>query len=200
MSHGALANLDDNAAIAELASGILSKQIAERYGVTPFAVRKRLAKHPDYQQAIKDQAESFVEEAVDEVRSVPLDNIAIARARAKADVALKWAAARDPGTWGAKPELGGLTVNVQIVAFSEGNRLDVMPVLSNSPASLPAPQQSTRAQHLAALASLSPDELRALQAEVENRIAEGRNRSPVAPGLVDSGGDQFASVVSGKGS
>ncbi len=95
--------LDDDSAIAELASGVLSKQIAARYGVTPFAVRKRLAKHPDYKQAIVDQAESFVEAATDEVMNTELsDMVAIGRARVRVDTAHKWAAARDPERWAGK--------------------------------------------------------------------------------------------------
>ena len=116
MNEGALATLDDSAAIAEIASGTLSKEIAARYGVTPYAVRKRLAKHPDYPQAIKDQAESFVEEATDEAMSLGegCDMVAIARARVKIETAHKWAAARNPEQWG----------NKQTVTVNQGITMD----------------------------------------------------------------------------
>lgn len=100
---GALATLNDDAAIEQIASGILSKNIAALYGVTPYAVRKRLAKHPDYQAAVQEQAESFVEQALHEVMECPLDQVAIARARVRFDCAHKWAASRDPVRWGARP-------------------------------------------------------------------------------------------------
>ena len=81
---GALAKLDNTAALAELASGTLSKEIAARYGVTPYAVRKRLSKDnpSEYQSALASQSESFVEDALFEVINVPLDQVAIAHARA----------------------------------------------------------------------------------------------------------------------
>ena len=107
MNQNALAKLDDEEAIAELASGVLSKEIAKRYGVSPYAIRKRLAKHPDYKQAIADQAESFVENATHEALSLDSDSdaVAIARARVKVDTAHKWAAARDPAKWGQRQQL-----------------------------------------------------------------------------------------------
>lgn len=123
-----------------------------------------------------------------------------ARAHARARFARMDLERRRPQLYGAKQETLAVNIAVQIVAFSEGNRHDIMPVLTHPAASLPAPQQSAREQHLIALASLSRSELRALQAEVESRIAAGRSGSPVAPGLVDSGGDQSASIVSERGS
>ena len=124
MNEGALATLDDDAAIAELASGVLSKEIAARYGVTPYAVRKRLAKHPDYRQAIHDQAESLVEAATDYAMTCEQQTVAIARARV--DAAHKWAAARDPAVWAPKGNnvniLAEGPVSVQVVSFSETQR------------------------------------------------------------------------------
>lgn len=113
MNQNALATLDDDAAIAEIASGTLSKEIAKRYGCTPFAVRKRLAKHPDYPQAVIDQAESFVEDATLEAMRLSEgdDAVAIARARVKVDTAHKWAAARDPTRWAAKSHV---TVDINV--------------------------------------------------------------------------------------
>ena len=110
MNEGRLATLDDEAALAELASGTLSKEIAARYGVTPYAVRKRLAKHPEYPQAVKDQAEAIVEEALDYTMTCTTDTVAIARARY--DVAFKYAAVRDPERYGNKGNVINLQVNV----------------------------------------------------------------------------------------
>lgn len=119
-NQGALAKLDDNAAIARIASGTLSKEIAKEYGVTPYAVRLRLYKHPDYKRAIEEQAESFVENALAEVIDCPLDAIAIARARVRFDCAHKWAAARDPARWGAKATLDiNLDLGGALQAMSE---------------------------------------------------------------------------------
>ena len=145
---GALAHLDDNAAIAEIASGVLSKQIAARYGVTPFAVRKRLAKHPDYAQAVKDQAASLVEDATELAMRCREDEVAIARVRV--DAAHKWAAARDPAAWAQKsqvtlevgPDLGEVLMRAQrrvieaaVVSAPpdapEDGALEAMDVLSN---------------------------------------------------------------------
>jgi hypothetical protein len=99
-NEGALANLDVDAAIERIASGVLSKTIAAEYGVTPFGLRSKLALHPDYKQAVADQASTFVEDAVAEVMSsgedgLPLDALAIARARVRVDTAFKYAKAHN---------------------------------------------------------------------------------------------------------
>lgn len=95
VNEGALATLDNAAALAEIASGTLSKEIAARYGVTPYAVRKRLAKAlpDDYKIAVADQAQSFVEDAMQDVRTCDNDTVAIARARV--DAAMKYAQAHN---------------------------------------------------------------------------------------------------------
>lgn len=107
-----LANLDIDQAIREIASGTLSKEIASRYGVTPYAVRKRLAQHPDYQQAIQEQAESLVERATHEAMTCTAESVAIARVRVEA--AHKWASARDPAKWGQRQQ-----VSVEVVDFRD---------------------------------------------------------------------------------
>src|SRR3990167_8418358 len=121
MQPGALSNLDIDSAIAEIASGTLTKTLAARYGIPKPTLRDKLLTHPGYATAVKSQAESLVETATAEAFECEPDSAVIARARLRVDAAHKWAAARDPATWGARPELGGLTVNVQVVAFSEGN-------------------------------------------------------------------------------
>lgn len=117
-NEGALATLDDDAAIAEIASGTLSKEIAQRFGVTPWAVRKRLSKHPDYPQAVRDQAESFIEDAMQDVRTATADTVAIARARG--DLAFKYAAGRDPARWGNRPDAGQPSVTINVVRAAGG--------------------------------------------------------------------------------
>jgi len=97
---GALAHLDHDAALAQLASGRLLKHIAADYGVSKVAVYKQLCKHPEYKQAIDYQAESLVEQALDEVMNCDAETVNIARARV--DAAFKWAAARDPAKWASK--------------------------------------------------------------------------------------------------
>ena len=138
MNEGALATLDDDAAIAEIASGVLSKQIAARYGVTPYAVRLRLSKHPEYKQAVMDQAESFVEAATDEAMRLEegCDMLAIARARVKVETAHKWAAARDPAKWGQKSGtiniINGITVDQALDSIA-GSLLDKVRVIEHDP-------------------------------------------------------------------
>lgn len=97
-NEGALATLDIDDAISRIAAGTLSKQIAAEFGVTPFAIRKRLAKHPDYKDAVAQQAHSFVEDSMAEIFSenMELDAVAIARARVRADTAFKYAKAHNP--------------------------------------------------------------------------------------------------------
>lgn len=119
-NRGALTTLDDDAAIAQIASGVLTKQIAERYGVDKSSLRERLAKHPRYQQAVKEQAESIVEkvtaEALDD--NLPADNPSIARARMRVETAHKWAAARDPGTWSGKVEQAAPAIVINLVSYA----------------------------------------------------------------------------------
>lgn len=102
MNEGALDTLDIPSALQRIASGTLSKTIAAEFGVTSWAVRKRLAKFApiDYAEAIKNQAESFVEAAMAYVETCDVDTVAIARVRV--DSAFKYAAARDPERWGPR--------------------------------------------------------------------------------------------------
>lgn len=127
-NYGALATLNDDDAIAEIASGVLSKQIAARYGVLPFAIRKRLAKHPDYPQAVKDQAHSLVEQATELAMTCSDEEVAIARVRL--DAAHKWAQARDPGSWapkGMQININNTTVNIsEALAGDAADLLDAI--------------------------------------------------------------------------
>ena len=194
---GALATLDDDQAIAEIASGVLLKQLAEKHGVCKSSIYERLSKHPDYPQAVKSQASSIVETATAAALSedLPASTPHIARARLRVDAAHKWAAARDPATWSGKPDLnlGGLVVNVlQFVAGAQQSETDVTQNViehkhifrANDQS---APQQCAtsvaRQQLMDRLASLTDDQLASLIS-----MAETPTRSPVPPGLVDSGG------------
>lgn len=93
---GALANLDYEDALDRMATGVLSKAIAAEYGVSPYGLRKRLAQHPDYKAAIAEQSHSIVEHAMEELMECPHDVVAIARARAKVDGAMRYAKAHNP--------------------------------------------------------------------------------------------------------
>jgi hypothetical protein len=133
-NEGALANLDDAAAIERIASGTLSKVIAAEFGVTPFGLRKRLAKHPDYKEAVAQQAHALVEDAVSEIFSeeLELDAVAIARARVRADTAFKYAKAHNPDY--ADKSLN-LNVNVtveQAIQFDAGALLDSVRVIDQA--------------------------------------------------------------------
>lgn len=109
-----LANLDVESALSRISSGTLSKEIAEEYGVTPQGLRKALAKHPAYHDAISQQARSIVEEATHyALKCDDPDRVAIARVRA--ETAFKYAKAIRPEEWGDRP-----LVQVNIVGNAEG--------------------------------------------------------------------------------
>ena len=109
-AYGALNSIDADSAIERIAAGTLSKVIAEEIGCTPRGLRYRLAKHPDYEQAVKEQAESLVEIATSKMFDDSLKTEDVPIARARVDAAHKWAAARDPARWAPK----GNQINVQI--------------------------------------------------------------------------------------
>jgi hypothetical protein len=124
-NEGALASLDVDAALNEIASGVLSKEIAARYGVTPFGLRKRLAKHPEYKDAIAEQAHAFVESAMSELMSDELahDAVAIARARAKVDGALRYAKAHN-AAYADKQGVGDLQITVMVARDGQAIRVE----------------------------------------------------------------------------
>jgi len=123
-NEGALALLNDDEAIEQIAAGALSKQIAAKYGVTPYAVRKRLAKHPDYKQAILSQADSIVEDGMQLIAELDSasDSVAITRARTKAELGLKYAAAINPDKWGNRPN-NSLVIDLGSVLQSISERM-----------------------------------------------------------------------------
>ena len=104
LNQGALAELDIDRAIERISQGTLMRQIAAEYGVSKPAVYRRLVQHPDYHEAIQQQAESLVEVATQEAMRLAAgdDATAVNIARAKVDAAHKWAAARDPARWGQR--------------------------------------------------------------------------------------------------
>ena len=95
---GKLAKLDVDDAIEQIANGAISRDIAERYGVTSYAIRKRLADHPAYADALKARASDWVDSSAREVMDLGVadDAVAIARARVKADVSMRYAKAYLP--------------------------------------------------------------------------------------------------------
>lgn len=107
MSASPLATLDIDATLDLVRSGVLMKSIAEPLGVTKEAIRKRLMQHPEYQEAIKEQAASLVERATEFCFDESLTPLEVGIARVRLDAAHKYAAARDPATWGNKTQLSG---------------------------------------------------------------------------------------------
>ena len=112
---GALATLDDEAAITELASGTFLQQIADRYQVGKAALRERLMQHPSYKAAVTAQAEAIVEQATAHAMSEELPVLMphIARARLRVETAHKWAAARDPKNWSTKVDVTSAGESIQ---------------------------------------------------------------------------------------
>ena len=104
--------IDVDAIVDRIASGTLTRTIADELGIKKPTLRDKIKDHPRYADAIKDQAESLVEQATEEMmaKTLEADSAVIARARARVDTAHKWAAARDPATWGARQQQ--ITINV----------------------------------------------------------------------------------------
>lgn len=129
-NYGALATLDVESAIDEIASGTLSKEIAERFGVTPRAVRNKLAKHPDYPQAVKDQAQSLVEQATGLAMTCGNADVPIARLRV--ETAHKWAAVADPERFSPKAQAVNVNIGVQVslTAVALGSIEDLLGAVS----------------------------------------------------------------------
>mgnify|MGYP003658963946 CR=1 FL=1 len=97
-NQGALANLDHDAALAEISSGVIADTIAQRHGVTAQAVRIALqrARPEDYKQAVANQVEHWVFDSAREMDELPADAVCIARARARGDFRLKLASKLNP--------------------------------------------------------------------------------------------------------
>ena len=97
-NQGALAKLDHDAALAEIASGTIAATIAKRHGTTAQAVRYALMRaNPEaYKTAVAEQAHHWIDESSIEMAELPADPVCIARARARADFRLRVAAAVNP--------------------------------------------------------------------------------------------------------
>ena len=108
---GALANLDLDNAIEQIAAGRMLKQIAADWGVSKVAVYKRLQNHPNYKAAVSLQAQAFVETAMIEVMECNEDTVNIARARV--DAAFKYAKAHNPD-YADKREQLNINVNAEV--------------------------------------------------------------------------------------
>jgi hypothetical protein len=98
MNEGALANLDHDAALKEIANGVIAREIAERHGVTAEAVRQALKKaNPEgYKEAVSKQVEHWVFDSADEMNNLAADALCIARARARGEFRLKLASKLNP--------------------------------------------------------------------------------------------------------
>lgn len=111
MTTQALATLDTDRVISRLAGGEFLRSIAQEFGVDKSTIYRHLRDDPRYREAIVNQAESLVEQATAEAfkaETAVSSNIA----RARVDAAHKWAAAKDPATWGSKANIVNVQVNV----------------------------------------------------------------------------------------
>jgi hypothetical protein len=106
--------LDMDAALAELANGTIARVIGARYGATGQAIRDYLRRHrpEQYAEAIKLQAETALEETVDEFRELKRDKLCIARARARGDFYLKLAG-KISERYADKQQAASVTINIQ---------------------------------------------------------------------------------------
>ena len=132
-NYGKLRNLDVEAAIEEIAEGKLSKDIAARYSVTSASLRAKLAKHPRYKSAVRDQARSLVERATDEAMECQ-DWRDAAIARVKLDAAHRWGQAIDPETWA--PQKAGVTV--QVISADRASLGDLADILRTVSVQVPS--------------------------------------------------------------
>jgi hypothetical protein len=127
-NQGALAELDIDATLAEISNGVIARQIAQRYGVTPDAVRKKLYRErpEEYKQAVADQVEHWVFDSAEEMNNLEADPVCIARARARGDFRLKLAGVLNP-KFAVKQEI--TQVNLTVVA-TEALSVDAGSLLS----------------------------------------------------------------------
>jgi hypothetical protein len=114
-NQGALADLDVDAALEEISSGVIAQQIAARYGVTADGVRRKLAraKPEEYKDAVARQVEHWVFDSAAEMNELPADAVCIARARARADFRLKLASKLNPA-YADKVDAMGVQIVVNI--------------------------------------------------------------------------------------
>ena len=92
--NGKLATLDADDALRDLANGARLRDIAARFNCDKSAVYRKLVQHPDYQDTIKEQADTWARESVAWTMECPDDQVNIARMRA--DTALRYARVRHP--------------------------------------------------------------------------------------------------------
>ncbi len=147
MNQGALANLDIDSAIDRLASGTLLRTIAAEHQVDKSAVYRKVCNHPLYPQAIREQAESLVEQATAEAFDPELQPKQVNITRVRLDAAHKWAAARDPERWAPRQQ--------QVVIAIGGN---VESVLLDAAGALLAKLAVSSTQQTANAALLQPIE------------------------------------------
>ena len=104
--------------LEKVRAGMILREIAPEYGISPQAIHQAIGKDPEYREAMLDQAESMIEQAkVDtwEAREA----IDIARAREVAKFAFRYAEAVNPAKWSPKREV----LNLHADAGDWSNRL-----------------------------------------------------------------------------
>ena len=90
--------------LEQLSSGYLLKQIAAQYGVSKQAIQQALKGDEGYKQALKNQAESLIEEAKEETWAAR-EALDIARAREMVRFAFRYGESVDPEAWGQRTQV-----------------------------------------------------------------------------------------------
>jgi hypothetical protein len=132
-NEGALANLDVDAALAEIRNGTIARQIASRYGVQPQSLRDALrkAKPEEYKQAVADQCEHWIDESTDEMNNLEADKACIARARARGEWRFKLAGVLNP-KYAPKSMITNVNINVeQALGFDADSLVDKLRTFTN---------------------------------------------------------------------
>lgn len=170
--------VDADDLIDQVANGALLRDLARHTGIDKRALSRTLLKHPDYQTAKQVGIELRLDEAEATLRTPDCD---IARAR-EVWRAATWRAEREcPDRWGAKQELGQLSVTVQVVAFSPQNLSDIQALRSTGVMS--SNQELTSVAPVQQILAVSAT-------PAKHAFPQDRGGSPVAPPLVDCVGDQ----------
>ena len=97
----AVAAVNKEDILTQVASGKLLKEIASQYGVSKQALHQVLKDDPDYRAAMKEQAAALVDQAK-ELTWAARDPVDIARAREITKFAFRYAESLDAGTWGQR--------------------------------------------------------------------------------------------------
>ena len=90
--------------LKEISDGKLLRQIATQYGITKVAISQALGNDPDYQAALRSQADALIDEAMSETWEAR-DKVNIARARGMRDGAFRYAESIHSEKWSPKQEI-----------------------------------------------------------------------------------------------